>query len=187
MNTKNKELYIIIILAIALFLVTLIGTSYAFFSLKIKGNEQAKPITIKTAEIYVEYKKYSEIIAENIFPGWEDTLSFSVHNITELEDVPATYQINWNISENTINNDDLVYILEGKVYRDNKEIEPSKYDKLPGGNKELKVPTISTSLGTGMVNSGNVHIYNLTIKLKETTKNQNDLQNKRFAGRIELK
>ena len=91
MKVNDKNIYILVILSILLFLITIIGTSYAYFSYRIKGDDTLKPITIKSAEIYVEYKKYNDIQANNIYPGWEDSLDFSITNSTNGNDIPATY------------------------------------------------------------------------------------------------
>lgn len=186
-SMKNKELYIICILAILLFLVTLIGTSYAFFSYKIKGNEEATPIIIKTSEIYVKLNQTNEISVNNIYPNWNDSLSFSIHNVTEEENVPATYEIKWIITTNTFDSEDLVFNLKGKVIENNKEISESKYNKLVSIPQNTKVPNISTSIGTGLVNSNCIHEYELTINVNETGTNQNNLQNKILNGQIIVK
>lgn len=186
MKVENKDIRSLLFLTILFFLVTLISTTYAYFNAKVKGNESAQSIILKTPEIYVEYYKENEIINTDIYTGWNNALSFSIVNVTKEENIPAEYEIKWIIETNEIKNGELLYKLTSQIEKDGKIINPDKYNKSFSIEEETKVPTISTILGKGYVNSGCVHKYTLEMKLIETYENQNYNQDKTFSGYIQV-
>ena len=77
---RTKNIYYAII-GVVVFIVAVMGLSYAFFISRVEGNESTSTISGEAANLNIIFKEGSEIIEDNaIFPGWEATKTFSVEN-----------------------------------------------------------------------------------------------------------
>ncbi len=181
---KNKKIYVLIALSIFTFIIMTIGATFAFYTYTIRGNEDSKEIKLETANLILAYNSKKDIVKEDALPGWEDELVFEIKNVTNGENIAGSYSINWEIEKNEIKNDDLVYTIECIATRDGKEVSESKYNKVVNITDELNMPTVSSKIGDGIINSGDVQTCTVKVKFKETGTNQNDNQGKSFSGKI---
>ena len=102
---KDKKIYIILIISI---LLTLVGVSLAYFSLKVVGNENAKINKVETGNLELTYTDTSEISLSNAVPG--DTIE-KVIKVTNTGTKEVSYNIGWTDYINEITNNELV--IEG--------------------------------------------------------------------------
>lgn len=105
MKGNKKVLYIIMCFA---FLLSF-GVSYAYFSANVKGNEEAKNITMSSTTLKLDYNDDLEIKADRIVPDWSSTKVISVTNTGDGE---AYYMIVFQNLKNTITNSELVISAE---------------------------------------------------------------------------
>ena len=124
---------------------------------------------------------------EDILPGWSDTLNFSIVNTSTEDNLYANYTLAWEIEENYINDANFVYTLECTSVKDGKEINESEKNTLVKVSSPRKVPTVSTNIGTGMINTGVTHNCELKLMLTESGVSQDFLQGKSFKGKIVAK
>lgn len=185
---RNRKTFIYAIITILSFVAVSIGATYAFFAATIIGNNDNGDVTIKTAHVYAVYEAENMINADGIMPGFSDTLRFSVTNTSEVPDAYGNYSLIWIIDTNEIDDNSFVYELVGKTYYNGEEVSESSIPHNRIINLgEFRVPAMSTVLGTGLINTGITHKYELTIKFKETGENQNELRNKTFKSQIVAK
>ncbi len=183
---KNIKSVIIAILCIIPFTAVAIGTAYSFIVAKIVGNEENGSITVKSAQVYAVFEG-TDLISKEILPGYSDSLTFTVTNTSKTNNTYGNYTIVWNINKNEITSNSFVYKVEGKTYKDGKEIEEDiPHNKLINVN-ETRVPQMSTIIGTGTINTGITHKYKLTIMFKETGVAQNEFKNKEFNSTLAAK
>ena len=181
---KNKKIYVLITLSIFTFIIITIGATFSFYTITIRGNEESGEVKLETANLILAYNSKKNIEKENALPGWEEELVFEIKNVTNAENVAGSYSINWEIEKNEIKNDDLVYTIECIATRDGKNVSESKYNKVVNITDELNMPTVSSKIGDGIINSGDVQTCTVKVKFKETGTNQNDNQGKSFSGKI---
>ena len=183
-NNKNKKIYILIALSLCTFVIMTIGTTFSFFTSTIRGNEDAGEVKLETADLLLVYNSKKDIVKEDALPGWEDEMIFEIRNTTDGENIAGSYSINWEIEKNEIKNNDLVYTIECVATKDGKEVPESKYNKVVNITNELNMPTTSSKIGDGIINSGDIQTCTVKVKFKDTNSDQNDNQGKSFSGKI---
>ena len=183
---NNIKSVIIAILCIIPFTAVAIGTAYSFIAAKIIGNEDNGELTVKSAQVYAVFEG-TDLIGTDILPGYTDSLTFTVTYTSTTKNTYGNYSIVWNINKNEITSNSFVYKVEGKTYKDGKEVtEDIPHNKLINV-VEARVPQMSTVLGTGTINTGVTHKYTLTIMFKETGSPQNEFQKKEFNSTLAAK
>ena len=171
-ENSNTKAVLLAVTCIILFGLVSIGTAYSFISAHIIGNETNGDITVKTANVYAMFEG-NDLIAKDILPGYSDKMTFTITNTSETADAYGNYSLIWNINKNEINNNNFVYKLEGKTFKNGEEITESiPHNKLVEIS-ETRIPEMSSVLGTGTINTGITHKYTLTIMFKETGVRQN--------------
>ena len=158
---------------IVLLLLLTTGLSYAYFSISVKGNDNAKNVIVEAGTLKLTYTDGPAINAQYIKPGWSTTKEVSVKNNGTLD---AYYNVIWQSLTNTITNNELV--LSAKCQRLN-----------ASGTVEGTCESISQAPISDMtiakkisIESGITHKYTFTILFKETNTNQNYNQGKKFSG-----
>lgn len=185
-ENSNTKAVLLAVTCIILFGLVSIGTAYSFISAHIIGNETNGDITVKTANVYAMFEG-NDLIAKDILPGYSDKMTFTITNTSETADAYGNYSLIWNINKNEINNNNFVYKLEGKTFKNGEEITESiPHNKLVEIS-ETRIPEMSSVLGTGTINTGITHKYTLTIMFKETGVRQNESQVKSFDSNIVAK
>ena len=176
--SKSNKIKIIVITAL-IFLVSIAGISYAYFTIQIAGNETASSMRLRTANMSLVYNDVQIVSGEYAQPGWTQTKTLTV---TNNGNVDAYYNIIWRDLTNEIINGELVI--------------SATCASSPSGScsniSETAVPTYTTethnvgvTLGISIA-PGVTHAYTLTALFKETGSNQNYNQNKYFNWTLNI-
>ncbi len=165
MTKLKRNMYIV-----AIILATLcVGISYAFFSGKVKNNNQTQTV-IKSNSLNLIFTGDKEITTgTNIIPGDSFTKTFNVENISSTK---TTYNI---YIENITNgfNDDLVYELADE---NGTIIEEKALPKSKKGKSYLKYGI--------SINPSEKQNYTMTIKYKYLDEDQSVNMGKTFSGTV---
>ena len=157
---------LILLLVSATLLVAIIGATFAYFSVSVRGNETATKVIVRTAQLSISYDSGEAIIAENILPGWSEEKEFS---ISSSSTIPVTYEVRWVEVLNQFNRkEDLTYKISGF-----REVVATP------------APSDETVIFQQQIQPGEVHVYTLTISYAgHIDINQNEDQGKTFSARL---
>ena len=182
---RNNIIKILLVSFITLILLSILGYTYAFFSLQIEGT--GKDIVMSTGDLRLEYKDETELRLENAVPG--DTIS-KVITVKNIGTENATYSLYWGNLINTIDNYELHLTLDCKSYTNYGETSQTENGTCE--NIYRAVP-ISDTVTTGNI-KGNIsidpnitHEYTVTLKFDNKKYDQNYNKNKTFTGQIGIK
>ncbi len=188
MDKKEKvKTYIYAIVSVLSFILVSVGSTYAFFAASIIGNEEGGEVNLKTAEVFAVFEAKNEINDSAILPGFSDNLVFTIVNTSPTENTFGNYTLFWNIIKNEVDSDNFVYTLSATSYKGNQNVPLSNTNSVVTVATPTRIPTASTSIGTGTINTGVTHRYTLTVKFLDNGQNQNELQGKSFQGQIVAK
>ena len=187
MESSNKQNIFMSIVGIATLLVTVIGATFAYFSITVTGNNTASSINITaaTAAAVTFDGTGAGISVTNIYPGWSQAKTFTVKT-TGASNANDTiqYQIvlkttNTQLATAATNSKEFNYSLSGT--------------KTGGGTlatavTKADVPktNTNTTIGTGTLKGNETHTYTITFEVAERGSAQNYLQGKAFAGIIQI-
>ena len=175
--SKSNKIKIIVITALV-FLLSIAGVTYAYFTIQIVGNDTASSMRLRTANYGLIYNDVQIISGEYEKPGWTDTKTLTV---TNTGNVTAYYTIIWRDLINTLTNNELVISATCS----------SSSGTCPTIS-ETVVPTAATEThnvavkGNIEIAPGVTHTYTVTALFKETGSNQNYNQNKYFNGTLNI-
>ena len=102
--SKSNKIKIIVITAL-IFLVSIAGISYAYFTIQITGNDTASSMRLRTANMSLVYNDVQIVSGEYAEPGWSQTKTLTVYNDGNQT---AYYTIIWRDLYNEITNGELV-------------------------------------------------------------------------------
>ena len=175
--SKSNKIKIIVITAL-IFLVSIAGISYAYFTIQVVGNETASSMRLRTANMQLIYNDVQIVSGEYAQPGWTQTKTLTVQNVGNVE---TKYNIIWRDLYNEITNGELVISATCSS-------SSGSCNAIP----ETIVPTYTTlahnidvTYGISIA-PGVTHTYTLTALFKETGSNQNYNQNKEFYGTLNI-
>ena len=158
---------------IVLLLLLTTGLSYAYFSISVKGNDNAKNVIVEAGTLKLTYTDGPAINAQYIKPGWSTTKEVSVKNNGTLD---AYYNVIWQSLTNTITNNELVLSATCQRLNASGTVEGT-CDSIP------QVPVSDMTIAKKIsIESGFTHKYTFTILFKEINANQNYNQGKKFSG-----
>ena len=165
---KTKQIVLFSILAFMLVLV--VGTTYAYFTAKVIGNDEAKNTQVYAGIMSLKLDGTQELNASNMLPGATKEVEFSVENTGTLT---TTYELDMKEVYNDFSpKTDLVYTLEQDGNIITAEAEAPSID-------EILIPAV-------VIEPNEKQIYKLKLTFKETGKDQNTNQNKTFTGKIQI-
>ncbi len=176
--TKSNKIKIIV-LTLLIFFIAISGITYAYFSIQIRGNEEASSMRLTTANLSLVYNDVQIVSGSNATPGWTQTKTLTVYNDGNQT---VYYNIIWRDLYNEIINDELVISAICASF-------PSgSCNNIP----ETVIP-IATPLAHNVnvrrgieISPGVTHTYTLTVEFIETGSNQNYNQNKVFYGTLNI-
>ena len=175
--SKSNKIKIIVITAL-IFLVSIAGISYAYFTIQIVGNETASSMRLTTANLSLVYNDVQIVSKEYAQPGWTQTKTLTVYNDGNQT---AYYNIIWRDLYNEVTNNELVI-----------SATCSSSSGSCNDISETVIPTSSTlthnvSLKNNIeIPVGVTHTYTVTVRFKETGSNQNYNQDKEFYGTLNI-
>ena len=105
----NKKTLIMGITFIVLVVLGMIGLTYAFFTARVEGNEEASSTIVETADLRLVYDGTAHIEMNDALPGQAVTKTFTVENKGNVE---IEYTIDIVDVLNQFVNGELVYSLE---------------------------------------------------------------------------
>lgn len=188
MKEKNIKTYIYSIIVVLSFVLVAVGTSLAIVYYKVNGNDNNGNIDVKTSYVNAMFENGNDINDENILPGWSNRLEFSITNISEELNAVGRYTLIMNIEKNELDSNNFVYNIVGTSTLDGVELEEAQYTNIVVNRLSFEpVPTISTTLGNGVINTGVKHNYVLTFKFNENGENQDEFQGKTFKANVVAK
>ena len=168
---KDKKIYLGV--GIVFLLILTVSFSYAYFSINVSGNDNAKDVVVNAGTLSLVYTDGPEIKVENIRPGKTITKEVTVKNTGTLD---TNYNIVWQSLINEITNDELV--LSATCQRLNASgIVEGTCNSIP--QAPIKDATISKKIS---IESGITHKYTFTILFKDIKVDQNYNQGKKFSG-----
>ncbi len=168
---KDKKIYLGV--GIVFLLILTVSFSYAYFSINVSGNDNAKNVVVEAGTLKLTYTDGPAINAQYIKPGWSTTKEVSVKNNGTLD---AYYNVIWQSLTNTITNNELV--LSATCQRLNAS------GTVEGTCESIsQVPVSDMTIAKKIsIESGFTHKYTFTILFKETNADQNYNQGKEFNG-----
>ena len=183
-KSVNKSL-VLSILFVVLFILSLLGLTFAFFGVMVSGNEVASSVVVHTIDLgTVTFLDGDTISAEGIYPMAANERISKTFTITATSnEANIDYSIYLTVYENTFIQNytkEFSYTLSGS----------SSSGGTVASSVNAQVPAVSNNpylIGTGVLKSGgDTHTYTFTIGLNEMDSNQNYNQNKRFDGRLSV-
>ena len=175
--SKSNKIKIIVI-TLLVFIASIAGISYAYFTIRVTGNEEASSMRLTTANLSLVYTDVQIVSGEYAQPGWTQTKTLTVYNNGNQT---AYYNIIWRDLYNEVTNNELVI-----------SATCSSTSGTCPAISETVVPTETTLAHNIRVKSnieipvGVTHTYTLTALFKETGSNQNYNQNKEFYGTLNI-
>lgn len=187
-NEKKTKLkfryYVYAIIPVLSFMSVAFLASYSFYLATVVGNEDNGGVVLKSAKVFAVFNSEEVFDVEKMLPGFNDQVEFSIVNKSDTEDTYGNYTLAWDITTNEINDDNFVYTLEGTSVKDSETVPESEKNKVVNITSMRRVPTVSTNIGTGTINTGVTHRYVLKVSFLESGSEQNALQGKHFEGKI---
>ena len=181
---KNKS---VIYLSVVLGLLLVIGVSYAYFSITVNGNEEAKDIIVTTGNLSLYYNSGPELKVDNIQPG---KILIKEFTVTNTGDFDTEFDINMTDMINTIEKDELVFSLDCVSYEKYGQADQTEIGTCDGQGTTpfiySEVPTSQKLKGNNPIKVGITNKYKLTITFVETGSVQNYNQGKKFIGKIQI-
>ena len=175
--SKSNKIKIIVITAL-IFLVSIAGISYAYFTIQITGNDTASSMRLRTANMSLVYNDVQIVSGEYAEPGWTQTKTLTV---TNNGNVDAYYNIIWRDLTNEIINGELV--ISATCSSSSGSCSNMSETAVPTSMSESH--NIAVKRGISIA-PGVTHTYTLTVLFKETGSNQNYNQNKYFNGTLNI-
>ena len=175
--SKSNKIKIIVITTL-IFLVSIAGISYAYFTIQITGNDTASSMRLRTANMSLVYNDVQIVSGEYAEPGWTQTKTLTV---TNNGNVDANYTIIWRDLYNEVINGELVIsatcsATSGSCPTISETAVPTRLTESTGSAVKANI-----SIAPGVT-----HTYTLTALFKETGSNQNYNQNKEFYGTLNI-
>jgi len=168
---KDKKIYLGV--GIVFLLILTVSFSYAYFSINVSGNDNAKDVVVNAGTLSLVYTDGPEIKVENIRPGKTITKEVTVKNTGTLD---TNYNIIWQSLINEITNDELVLSATCQRLNTSGTVEGTC-------NAISQAPISDMTIAKKInIEAGITHKYTFTILFKETNTNQNYNQGKKFSG-----
>ena len=168
--------------AITFLLLSILGLTYAYFTLEIEGI--GKDIVMSTGNLRLEYKDETELKLDGAFPGDSISKVITVKNIGTKN---AMYSLYWGDLINTIENYELHVTLNCKSYTnygESTQVESGTCENI------YKAVPMSDTITTGNIKKG-ISIepgitqeYIVTVRFDNKNYDQNYNKKKSFTGKI---
>ena len=175
--TKTNKVKVIVI-TLLIFIVSIAGISYAYFTIQITGNDTASSMRLTTANMSLIYNDVQIVSGEHATPGWTQTKTLTV---TNNGNVTAYYTIIWRDLYNEVTNNELV--ISATCSSTSGSCPTISETVVPTTNPEGHNINVKQNIEIPV---GATHTYTLTALFKETGSNQNYNQDKQFYGTLNI-
>ncbi|MDY3948591.1 MAG: TasA family protein [Bacilli bacterium] len=183
---EKKNVIFLSVIAVATLLTAVVGTTFAYFTATVSGNQSANNVTVSTDTLAVTYAQTSSISVANWVPGKSASMRFTVANGSNND---TKFNLVWNTGvTNTIASaadaKDITYTLYSCTGAEDATCttELVTAAQLPAANAAST--TAIPEAANLTVKANGTNYYKLTVNFAETNKEQNSLQGKSFAGTI---
>lgn len=171
-----KRRLITSMVAMLLLIIALFGITYAYFTAKVKGNENDKSVEVSAGKLELTYANGNgNIMVENIEPG-DDIKEkiFTVEN-TGDGDIEHYDVILENVVNNLYNFDDMTYTIT------------CESNKGTCNSFEGVFPLYDNPIATNKISVGEVHTYTLKLNYNETNVDQSIDMNKNIEAKVNIR
>ena len=183
-NNRGQSIFLSVV-GIATLLVAIVGATFAYFSISVRGNETASSIKVTTAKVGgVNFNgQTAGVEVTNAYPGWSSSKQFS---ISTDEGTDPTAEIVYGISLIVENGQlataapagEFIYSLTGSGSCGTLAANVTDQD--------LPATTPANGIGSGTLVGECTHTYTFDMELVETNVPQNDLQGKSYFALIQI-
>ena len=176
---KNKIVMIIVIFVLTILLG--IGITYAYFSARIIGSENASTITLEAGKLQIDIDGGNIITASKFIPDSTPfatkTIILTGKNTSSYLNMPYTLKL--VVDNNTFTSGSIKYSITGVNNSNNGLTIP---------NQELKTVDSTVTIGNGYFERGTnlVHTYTLSLYFPETNTDQSTNMSATFSAHIEV-
>ena len=175
--TKTNKVKVIVV-TLLIFIVSIAGITYAYFTIQITGNDTASSMRLTTANMSLIYNDVQIVSGEHATPGWTQTKTLTV---TNNGNVTAYYTIIWRDLYNEVTNNELV--ISATCSSTSGSCPTISETVVPTTNPEGHSINVKQNIEIPV---GVTHTYTLTALFKETGSNQNYNQNREFYGTLNI-
>ena len=208
---RKKDGYqiIIMVISVAILLISLMGVTFAYFTVNIEVIGSKKSTLIESKTLIVEFARTNDIYYDNLIPGrpeeditspYRNKLTFSLTSPTNLL-VKTVYDVYLNIEQNDFVTNNLVFYLknnecfredgtgssQGTLQSDEFEDYDDNGEKITLGvipaerTGRYKISENATLGGLGCED-----VWDFELWLKELGVEQNEDQSRKFKATIEI-
>ena len=209
MNNSKGTKILVIMISVAILFVSIIGLTFAYFTVNIEIVGSKKNTVIKSETLIVEFTRTNDIFVENMIPGrnefdkespYTNKLTFKLTSPANMI-VKTVYDVYLNIEKNNFVTNNLVYYLkENECFRmdgtgsSTGELQSEKFERYEIDNEMVELGVIPAErLGKYKISENAVlgglgceDEWLLEIWLKETGVEQNEDQSRTFKASIEI-
>ena len=179
-EVKGQTIFLSIV-GICTLLVAIVGSTFAWFSITVTGNENPTDIIINSGTLgQVNFNDGTAIDIKSLMPGVFTTKTFTVSQTDPTATGKISYNIVLNVKSNTLSP-----VSEGAFVHSLKASGNNNGGSLATLNESL-VPENSYIIGSGVIEGYETHQYEYTIGLKNLNVNQNAAQGKTFSGYLSV-
>ena len=90
---EKKNVIFLSVIAVATLLTAVVGTTFAYFTATVSGNQSANNVTVSTDTLAVTYAQTSSISVANWVPGKSAAMRFTVANSSKND---TKFNLVWN-------------------------------------------------------------------------------------------
>lgn len=185
MNDVKGQSAILSAIGFTILLVSIIGATFAYFTVKIIGNDNASSINITAADVAaVTFSDGPAINVVNAHPGYTAFKTFTITSYDGSANSSVQYVINLvttnaDLSAAATNTKEFNYSLNGTASGSGTVATEVTKEEMP------KTVT-TTQIGTGTLIGNETHTYTFVVQLAERYSAQDYLQGLGYNGIIQI-
>ena len=192
-QNKKSNQTLLTVIAVATLLVAVVGTSFAYFTASVSGNDTASSVIVSTGRVgSLTYSSNEGVTLSNALPGAQSaSVTFTVAYSGQTG-TSARYYLYWDdLTNNFTTKSDLVYTITGTgtgAISVSNITAPSPSNSGDSTINYAYVPKNASSSDPAVatINGGTTHTYTYYVRFKETGTNQNNNQGKTFKGKLQV-
>lgn len=186
MDNKGQNIFLSVV-GFATLLVSIIGATFAYFTVQIAGNNTASSIDVAAADVAaVTFADGPAISVSNAYPGYSNTKTFTISSTDGDANSSVQYVINLVTTLTTLsasspaaNTGEVYYSLSGNASGSGTASAPVTKANAPKTNT-------TTQIGSGTLVGNESHTYTFTFGITERNSEQDYLQGMKFKGIIQI-
>ena len=183
-NNKRQSLFLSIV-GVATLLITVIGATFAYFTVQVTGNNAASSINVTTADVAaVTFTDGPAITATGVYPGYSKAKTFTITSSSADSTGTVQYVIQLKTTVTTLS---AASSTTGEVYYSLSGTKTGSGTVATAVTKANAPKTnTTTQIGTGTLKGNETHTYTFTFGIEERGVAQDGLQGKQFKAIIQV-